>query len=283
MGDIPRQGMTRRSFHPSIPPPHLRANARDLRATANMPDETPDPPARGAPATAASVADALRRQIQDAHLPPGEWLRENRICNEFGVGRSIARTALRTLADDGLVKLEENRGAYVAATTVQEVFDLYEVRAALYGLAARFACIRATPQHMAETLKLVDGLLEASERGETSEELIRQSEVIFSRMTSVASVDAQRMIEAIRRKTRWHYSYASLALSTDGGPFDHWRTVRAGLAERDGAKAADGARNILYYMQNLVMRLMISRGFGLQAPQTQGPPPSPRRQRRASA
>jgi DNA-binding GntR family transcriptional regulator len=236
-----------------------------------MPEPAAPPP------NAATVAASLRRQIQDGLLPPGEWLREARICGEFGVGRSLARSALRTLADDGLVVIEENRGAYVAATTVQEVFDLYEVRAALYGLSARFACIRSTPKQMADTLKLVDVLLAASRRGETAEELIRQSEVIFSRFASVSSPDAQKMIEAIRRKTRWHYSYVGLAESVDGGPFDHWRLVREGLAERDGAKAAEGARNILYYMQNEAMRLMISRGYGLQhAPDTR-----PARSRRA--
>lgn len=213
---------------------------------------------------AAGVAASLRRQIQDGLLSPSDWLREARICAEFGVGRSIARTALRILADDGLVVIEENRGAYVAATTVQEVFDLYEVRAALYGLAARFACIRATPRHMAETLKRVDELLAGSERGQSAEDLIHQSEEIFSRLASVSSPDAQRMIESIRRKTRWHYSYVSLAESTDGGVWEHWRTVRAGLAARDGAKASEGARNILYYMQNEALRLMISRGYGLQ-------------------
>lgn len=228
--------------------------------------------------TASDLADALRRQIQDGTLAPGEWLREARLCSEFGVGRSIARTALRILGDDGLVNIEENRGAYVAATTVQEVFDLYEVRAALYGLAARFACIRATPPFMAETLKLVDELLASSERGESAEELIHQSEVIFSRLASVSSADAQRMIEAIRRKTRWHYSYVSLAEDSDGGPFGHWRVVREGLATRNGAMAAEGARNILYYMQNQAMRLMISRGHGLQP----APDVRPARARRAT-
>lgn len=217
------------------------------------------------PPNAAAVADALRRQIQDGVLSPGDWLREVRLCNEFGVGRSIARAALRDLADDGLVIIEENRGAYVAATTAQEVFDLYEARAALYGLAARFACIRATPQHMAKTLELVDALLSASERSESAVELIHQSEEIFSRLASVSSVDAQKMIEAIRRKTRWHYSYVSLAESPEGRPFGHWRVVRAGLAARDGAMASEGARDIIYYMQNEAMRLMISRGPGLQA------------------
>ncbi len=205
---------------------------------------------------------SLRRQIQDGLLSPGEWLREARLCSEFGVGRTMVRRALRTLADDGLVVIEENRGAYVAATTVQEVFDLYELRAGLYGVAARFACIRATPKHMAETLKLIDALLAAADSKAPAEDLIHQSENIFSRLASVSSPDAQKMIEAVRRKTRWHYSYVSLAESTDG-PFAHWRIVREGLAMRNAAMASEGARNILYYMQTEAMRLMISRGYGL--------------------
>lgn len=226
-----------------------------------------------------TLADSLRRQIQDGLISPGEWLREVRICNEFGVGRTIARKALRTLADDGLVVIEENRGAYVAATSVQEVFDLYEVRAALYGCAARFACIRATPKHMGETLDLIDRLIKASETGASAEDLIHQSEDIFSRLASVSSPDAQKMIESIRRKTRWHYSYVSLAESTDGAPFNHWRVVRAGLAKRDGAMASEGARNILYHMQNEAMRLMISRGYGLMPTEDT----RPARARKASA
>jgi DNA-binding GntR family transcriptional regulator len=221
--------------------------------------------------TAADVASALRRQIQDGVLPPGEWLREVRICTEFGIGRSICRTALRTLADDGLVHIEENRGAYVAATTIQEVFDLYEVRAALYGLAARFTCIRADPRFMTETLQMIDALFALMEDSSaTAEKMIHQSEAVFSRLASSSSPDAQRMIESVRRKTRWHYSYVGLAEGS-GRPIEHWRVLRAGLAARDGALAAEGARNILYFMQNEVMRLMISRGFGLQAIQ----PPAP--------
>jgi DNA-binding GntR family transcriptional regulator len=234
--------------------------------------------AKAAPPTAAEVADALRRQIQDGVLLPGEWLREVRICSEFEVGRSIARTALRTLEEDGLVRIEENRGAFVAATSVQEVFDLYEVRAALYGLAARFACSRSDPRFMAETLRMIDKMFQDQESAAPAEDIIHESEAIFSRLASVSSPDAQRMIEAVRRKTRWHYSYVGLAEGT-GHPFEHWRVLRAGLAARDGAMAAEGARDILYCIQNDVMRLMISRGYGMQSVQT-APPPRARPKRR---
>jgi len=217
--------------------------------------------------TAAEVTDRLRLQIQEGHWAPGEWLRETRLCSEFEVGRSIVRRALSNLAADGLVVIEQNRGANVAVTTLQEVFDLYELRAGLYGVAARFACIRASASLLAEILQLIDGLLEAAENGVAADQLIRQSEVIFTKMAGTASLETQAMIETVRRKTRWHFSYVGLAESPGGvGPFDHWRVVRAGIAARDAASAAEGARNILYFMQNAVSRLMLSRGLGMQQP-----------------
>jgi len=217
--------------------------------------------------TAVEVTERLRRQIQDGHWAPGEWLREARLCSEFDVGRSIVRRALGNLAADGLVVLEQNRGASVAVTTLQEVFDLYELRAGLYGVVARFACIRGSAALLAEMLKLIDRLLEDAEAGVPADQLIRESEVIFSMMASTASLETQAMIQTVRRKTRWHFSYVGLAESPGGvGPFDHWRQVRAGIAARDPARAAEGARNILYFMQNAVSRLMLSRGLGMQQP-----------------
>jgi DNA-binding GntR family transcriptional regulator len=220
---------------------------------------------RAAGLSAAQVADQLRKQIQRCELAPGEWLREARLCAEFQIGRSTVRRALRDLAEDGLVTLEENRGACVAVTTLQEVFDLFELRAGLYGVAARFTCIRGSATLVIEVLQMIDALLHAADSGTPADQLIQQSEMIFSRMSSTASVDAQKMIEAVRRKTRWHYSYLGLAEDPTGlGPIEHWRCVRMALAARDAVRASEGARNILYYMQNEVSRLMLARGLGMQ-------------------
>ena len=223
--------------------------------------------ARNEGLTAAEVTEQLRHQIQEGIWEPGEFLREARLCTEFDVGRSVVRRALSNLADDGMVVLEPNRGASVTVTSLQEVFDLYELRAGLYGVAARFACIRASAAQMKEILRKADALIAASESGESAAELIHQSEVIFSLMAATASVDAQKMIGAVRRKTRWHWSYVGLTeSSTVQGPFDHWQTMRAGLAERDPEKAGEGARNILFFMQNEVANLMLRRGLGMLEP-----------------
>jgi DNA-binding GntR family transcriptional regulator len=218
-------------------------------------------PAVTSPSTAEELAELLRHRIQRRELAPDEWLREAKLCSEFNVGRSIVRRALRTLAEDGLVELEENRGARVSATTVEEVFDLYEVRAALYGMAARVACLRASDAAVAEMLSKIDQMLAAAESRAPADEIIEISETIFSQMAETASPDARKMIEAVRRKTRWHYSYVALAINaTAPGPYEHWRRVRAALLARDADRAAQGARDILYFMQSEVARIMIARG-----------------------
>ena len=220
--------------------------------------------ARGEGLTAAEVTERLRHQIQEGIWSPGEWMREARLCEEFKVGRSIVRRALGELVKDGLAVIEPNRGAIVTATTLQEVSDLYELRAGLYGVAARFACLRASKAQMAEILKKSDRLIADSELGAKPADLSHQSEEIVSIMAGLASADAQMMIAAVRRKTRWHWSYVGLAESPyPQGVFDHWRVMRAKLALRDAAGAADGARSILYFMQNEVARLMLSRGLGM--------------------
>lgn len=215
----------------------------------------------GTARSAEDLAQILRTMIQKSELPPGEWLREVRLCREFGVGRSIVRRALRALADDGLVEIEENRGARVSATTVEEVFDLYEARAALYGLAARFACLRGSDATIQSLLDKIDRLLVDAENGVAAEQIIETSESIFSEMSECGSADAQRMIESIRRKTRFHFSYVALAINANGpGPYKSWRGVRAGLIERDPDKASQCARDILYFMQGEVARIMLARG-----------------------
>lgn len=211
--------------------------------------------------SAQDVAIVLRQRIQDNEITADEWLRESRICSEFNVGRSIARRALRELEDDGLVELEENRGARVSSTTAEEVFDLYEIRSALYGLAARFACMRAPDDVVQIILADIDEMLALADANAISEDIMEISERLFSTMTQYTSADAQKMIAAIRQKTRFHFSYVALALTTHlEGPYDYWRDVRQAFVDRDIEAAANGARNILYFMQAEVSQIMLTQG-----------------------
>jgi DNA-binding GntR family transcriptional regulator len=213
--------------------------------------------------TAEQVAAQVREQIQSGVLEPGEWLRETRLCADFGAGRSTVREALKTLAEDGLVKFERFRGAYVASLSLVEMFDLFETRAALYGLAARFACFRASNKQMAAMIAKIAELVDDAERATPAAERIRLGSEIFVMLSQTAGEDAQAMIATVRRKSRWHYSSAGLAESPGAlGPVDHWRALAAALGARDADAAAESARRIILFMQQEVMRVMISRGLG---------------------
>ena len=92
--------------------------------------------------TVDALADALRREILDGELPAGARLRERELCEAYGVARHSLRAALRSLAADGLVRIEPHRGARVAQLTGDDVRWLYELRTALELEAAHLALER---------------------------------------------------------------------------------------------------------------------------------------------
>jgi len=92
--------------------------------------------------TVDAVAAALRTRILDGELPAGERLRELELVEAYGVARHSLRAALRSLAAEGLVTLEPNRGASVARLTAADLDALFELRTALELEAARLALAR---------------------------------------------------------------------------------------------------------------------------------------------
>jgi DNA-binding GntR family transcriptional regulator len=92
--------------------------------------------------TVDAIAAALRTRILDGELPAGERLREHELVEAYGVARHSLRAALRSLAAEGLVTLEPNRGASVARLTAADLDALFELRTALELEAARLALAR---------------------------------------------------------------------------------------------------------------------------------------------
>jgi DNA-binding GntR family transcriptional regulator len=91
------------------------------------------------------IVGSLRRAILAHRVAPGSKLVEDEVSDVFGVGRSIARTALQALAHEGLVTIIRNRGAFVADPGVREAREVFEARALLEPRTARSAAERATP------------------------------------------------------------------------------------------------------------------------------------------
>ncbi|MEM6325426.1 MAG: GntR family transcriptional regulator [Pseudomonadota bacterium] len=95
-----------------------------------------------APKTAEAIADSLTHAVHEHRVFPGMKLPEDEVGDTFGVSRTIARQALRILAQDGLVTLERNRGAFVSQPSIKEAREVFEARALLEPETARAAAIR---------------------------------------------------------------------------------------------------------------------------------------------
>ena len=87
------------------------------------------------------VADRLRILIDNGELKPGTRLNEMELCTQLGVSRTPFREALRSLASEGLIELQPNRGAMVSILTRELLAEILPIMAVLEGLAGRLAAI----------------------------------------------------------------------------------------------------------------------------------------------
>ena len=72
------------------------------------------------------IAATLCEAILAHRLVPGTKLGEREVADFFRVSRIVIRQALIRLAEDGLVTLERNRGAFVAKPSLAEAFEVFE-------------------------------------------------------------------------------------------------------------------------------------------------------------
>lgn len=96
------------------------------------------------------IFQKIRKDIIWGKYRKDEELKELLIAEEMGVSRTPVREALRQLEREELVTIVPNKGTYVLGVTVQDMKDIYEIRAALEGLCARCAAESATPEQLEE-------------------------------------------------------------------------------------------------------------------------------------
>lgn len=82
------------------------------------------------------VAEWIRERIRRGRFVPGQRLVEADIVDQAGASRSKIREALKRLEAEGLVTIEEFRGASVKRIGHDELRAIYRTRMVLEGLAA---------------------------------------------------------------------------------------------------------------------------------------------------
>src|SRR6188508_351651 len=105
---------------------------------------------------ASMTIEALRERILRGDYPDGEPLRQDALADELGVSRIPVREALRQLEAEGLVTFNPHRGAVVSSMSLEEIMELFELRAEIECDLLRRAIPLATKEHIDRALEVLD-------------------------------------------------------------------------------------------------------------------------------
>lgn len=171
--------------------------------------------ARRRAAAPAGLADGVYQRLRSAivrgELRPNERLVEADLADWLEVSRTPVRECLQRLAAERLVE-NRRRGWVVQEHSIEDIREIYGVRAALEGYAAQLAARQASHDQMERimTLARIDPATYADPP--------RRGFVEYNQQfhdTVVESCGNSRLAEAIRRSREYYFNYRIAAAYTE--------------------------------------------------------------------
>jgi DNA-binding GntR family transcriptional regulator len=189
--------------------------------------------------TTAPATEAYDRLL--ALLLAGTWapqtpLREESLASMLGTSRTPVRDALRRLEGDGLVQITPRRGARVVGYSAGEIDSIYDLRAVLEGLAARWAAERGDVDLDAMT-GLADQMERRAAEGERHE--IGRLNLAFHGLVhdQAGNPLLTRTLQHVIATALVHGAFLAYSPEELARSFGHHRELVDALRARDGAWA----------------------------------------------
>lgn len=99
------------------------------------------------------VYSTLKSRILKGGIPSNNKFTEQELSKEFGISRTPVREALRQLAEEGIIDLLFNRGAYLKRITSKDIEEIYDIRKSLESFAITKAAGKITKLVLASIKK----------------------------------------------------------------------------------------------------------------------------------
>jgi len=114
------------------------------------------------PTNAEKAYPQITGKIITAKMPPGSVINEAQLMEEFALGRTPIREAIKQLQTENLVMVTPRKGMFVADIAVTDLLQIFEVRVELESFATKLAAQRISEseinelQRLAEEYKAID-------------------------------------------------------------------------------------------------------------------------------
>jgi len=100
------------------------------------------------------ITEDLEEKILAGKLKPGQRLIEAELCKAYGVSQTPLREALRILESQGYVRHEPRKGVTVTKIDLEDIEEIYRIRANLESLAHFLAVKKFDPKVLDQLKKL---------------------------------------------------------------------------------------------------------------------------------
>lgn len=198
----------------------------------------------------------IKDRILAGELKPGTALSENLLAQEFGVSRTPAREALARLALEKLVDPVPKRGTFVSPLpSISYVRQLYELREALAGMAARLAAKRSTPEMMARLQEIVDRMATTTDLGEKGTLADDFIAAIDAASGNVLLAEANRAL--LDQIHRLRHTVMSRDEAYFGSALKRREQLLDAIRSRDGQRAETIARQIVERVREDALRMLV--------------------------
>ena len=202
------------------------------------------------------IAERIGNAIIRGRYEPGARIQAQEAADQFQVSRGPVREALRILERDGLVQINARRGAQVTQLDIDEVNDLFEVRASLIGLAARLAAERRDPGLIGRMRASLGRLAQAAKESDAD----AYSSAVYRHNIMLAEGSGNRfvhrMVASLSHQT---LRYARLGLSTPkrrAESMRNWRLLLSALQNRRPAVAQAAAEKLVRDSRDAAVKLL---------------------------
>ncbi|MFC6338027.1 FCD domain-containing protein [Pseudomonas sp. CCM 7891] len=105
-----------------------------------------------------TLAESLRERILNGEFKEGESLIQEAIATEYGVSRMPVREAFKELEASGLISTQIHKGSVVKSIPLEQIEELFELRALLESELLERSLAKMTEEHFAVTKQLLPQL-----------------------------------------------------------------------------------------------------------------------------
>jgi DNA-binding GntR family transcriptional regulator len=117
------------------------------------------------PTNAEKAYTQIKGKIITAEMPPGSVINEAQLMEEFSLGRTPIREAIKQLQSENLVMVTPRKGMFVTDIAVTDLLQIFEVRVELESFSTRLAAERITEDEISKLQKLAQAYQEVDPSG----------------------------------------------------------------------------------------------------------------------